>query len=107
MIGDYCCQTHSVALEAITGLKEDDIVYATFEESVIKTPYTISLDHEWKSVVVAIRGTMSMESLLADITIRPEEMKRAGEQYGFDGEGLYCHKGMLACTEWIYKDLMR
>lgn len=107
IIGDSCCQTHFVALEAITGLKEDDIVYASFEEGVVATPYTISIDHEWKSVVVAIRGTMSMESLLADITIKPEELKRMGEKCGFDGEGLYCHKGMLACTEWIYNDLMR
>jgi sn1-specific diacylglycerol lipase len=67
----------------------------------------IALDHEWKSVVISIRGTLSMESLLANMALRPEELAKLGEECGFDGNDRYCHAGMLACTEWIYRDMKR
>jgi hypothetical protein len=105
--GDFFWKPHTVALQAISGLHEDDIVYASFKQSITKTPYMIALDHEWKSVVISIRGTLSMESLLADMTLRPEELDKLGEECGFDGKDRYCHAGMLACTEWIYRDMKR
>jgi sn1-specific diacylglycerol lipase len=105
--GDYRWQPHTVALQAIAGLDEGDIIYASFKQSITAIPYMITLDHEWKSVVVSIRGTLSMESLLADMTFRPEPLEKFGEECGFDGKDRYCHAGMLACTEWIYRDLKR
>ena len=103
---DYPWEPHLLALEEFSGLDPEDIVFASFKQSIVAVPYMISLDHEWKSVVITIRGTGSMESMIADIAIRPEELSAVGEKYGFHGAGKYCHRGMLASSQWLYDDIM-
>jgi sn1-specific diacylglycerol lipase len=107
-IDDTCFQLHRVSLIAILlHLQEDDIVYASFHHSIEAIPYLVALDHEWKTVVISIRGTVSFESLLSDITLNPVEMVAVGEECGFYGKDRFCHRGMLACTKWIHEDLKR
>jgi hypothetical protein len=104
---DNRCQANLVALQAVSGLKLEDIVYAQFEQGIAMKPYMIALDHEWKSVVLAIRGTLSLDDCLSDVMVRPLELYDLGAELGFDGKGRYCHSGMLASAEWIYRDLKR
>ena len=104
---DYPWHPHTEALLALSGLEEKDIIYATYYESVTAIPYTILLDHKWKSVVVAIRGTLTLESVLTDISMKPEELTRLGNVCGFDGKGKFCHAGMVASTEWVYNDIQK
>ena len=104
---DYGWKAHTVTLKATAGIADEDIVFASFRQGVEATPYFIALDHEWKTVVLAVRGTLSFESALADISLKCIELKSLGEELGFQGEGQYCHAGMLACSEWIYRDLQK
>ena len=95
-VNDICFQLRRLAIRTVLDhLREQDIVYATFKHSIQMTPYFIAVDHEWKSVVLSIRGTMSLESLLADITLTPESLEEVGKECGFDGAGHHCHRGML------------
>lgn len=107
VIGDYRCRQHSIALEIISGISPQDIVYAQFRQGIKPKPYAIVLDHEWKSIVIAIRGTLSLEDMLADITLRPVALETIGIECGFDGKGRYCHAGIFDSSEWIYRDLER
>lgn len=107
VLHDFPWEAHIIALEALSALATNDVVFASFKQSIAAVPYMIALDHEWKSVVIAIRGTLSMESILADIAIRPEELSTVGEQFGFDGHGRYCHRGMLKSSQWIYDDITK
>lgn len=105
-VSDICFQLRRLAIRTVLDhVYEQDIVYATFKHSVKKTPYFIAMDHQWKSVVLSIRGTMSLESLLVDISVTPESLEEVGKECGFDGVGHHCHKGMLICAKWIYEDL--
>jgi hypothetical protein len=105
--GDHLWGSHTIALELISGLSLDDIVYATFYDTVDAIPYFIALDHDWKTIVLAIRGTLTLESVVADINCVPHELTQVGKEYGFDGEGFYCHRGMLRSAKWLYEDLSR
>lgn len=104
---DFPWEPHMIAFQEISGLDAEDIVFASFKESIIALPYVVALDHPWKSVVIAIRGTLSMESVLADIAIRPEDLTSVGAKHGFDGDRKYCHRGILRSSEWIYADLVK
>jgi hypothetical protein len=104
---DYPWHPHTEALLAISGLEEKDVIYATYYESVTAIPYVILLDHSWKTVVVAIRGTLTLESVLTDVSVTPKELTSLGDVCGFDGRGKFCHAGMLASTEWVYNDLQK
>lgn len=105
--GDYLWQPHTVALKAISGHTDSDIVYATYYDSGTRIPYCILLDHDWKTVILAIRGTITLEGIFKDVSILPKELTYLGEECGFDGKGLYCHTGMLNSSEWVLQDLKR
>ena len=49
----------------------------------------IVVDRTWKTIVVAIRGTLSLEDMITDVTISPQCLEQLGEQFGFDGAGEY------------------
>jgi sn1-specific diacylglycerol lipase len=105
VVGDTLCGCNLLAMLREAGLDEDDIAYAQFGASVERTPYCITLDHEWKSVVLTIRGTFSLEDVVTDLSIRPTSLSKWGEHCSFDGEGEYCHEGMLVSAEWVLRDL--
>jgi sn1-specific diacylglycerol lipase len=106
--GDNCFETNKSALLLHAKLDEEsDLVYAHFKSGFNHIPYCILLDHKWKSVVVAIRGTFSLEDCVTDVLIDPEPLDRVGEEYGFDGTGQHCHGGVLSCARNVYRDLQR
>ena len=82
-----------------------ELVYVQFGVGLARTPYCVSLDHAWKSIVIAIRGTYSLDDVVADLTIKPESMEKWGTKCNFDGKDCFVHAGMLRCSEWIYNDL--
>jgi hypothetical protein len=61
--------------------------------------------HRWKSVVVAIRGTMSLDDCIVDALAEPQELADVGKQWGFDGSGMYAHRGVVDRALWIRKDI--
>ena len=103
--GDNWFRAHEASLEMWTGLESERIAHANFSEGIGKTPYCIAIDREWKSVVIAIRGTQALEDLITDMTLRPESMEECGTRCGFDGRECYAHAGMLECSQWIYNEL--
>jgi len=105
--GDSLLQLQTITFKSLSGLADKDIVHANFIDTITEIPYMILLDHEWKSVVVTIRGTITLESVLTDMNVAPKGLSRLGEECGFDGKEFYCHTGMLASTEWIYRDMKK
>jgi sn1-specific diacylglycerol lipase len=107
IIGDNLCETHKAALLLTVGLEEADLIYAQLRSSFNEIPYCILLDHQWRSVVVSIRGTFSLEDCVTDVLIEPEALDELGDEFGFDATGQYCHGGVLACARSVYRDLER
>jgi hypothetical protein len=106
-VGDNCCQLHRSALLMHAGIEDADLVYAQLKNSFNEIPYCILLDHNWRTVVVSIRGTFSLEDCITDVLIEPEPLDRLGEEFGFDGEGQHCHGGVVACARIVHRDLER
>lgn len=105
--GDNLCHTHRTALLLTANLSEADLVYAQLRSGFRDNPYCIILDHEWKSVVVSIRGTFSLEDCVTDVLIQPESLETLGQEFGFNGRGQYCHGGVMNCVRNVYRDLER
>ena len=104
--GDVCGWKKATVLKTLE-IDESNLLYANFCNDVGVNPYFIVRDDEWKTVVLTIRGTLSFEDMISDVTLTPRSLEEIGEQYGFDGRGEYCHGGMLAGACWIYEDLKR
>lgn len=103
---DVCGWKQATVLKSL-GIKESDLLYANFHNEVGVNPYLILLDTEWKTIVLAVRGTLSFEDMISDVTLTPKCLEETGEQFGFDGRGEYCHSGMYAGAKFIYDDLQR
>lgn len=73
-IGDNCCGYNSVALQATTGLKDEDIIMASFENEMMLPTFYVALDRSTSTVVIAIRGTMSIEDTMVDLVATPTRM---------------------------------
>jgi len=106
IVGDNFLGCQKIAL-LNQGIEPNQIKYASFTQGVVKTPYCITVDEEWKYVVITIRGTLSLDDAVADLTIRPVLLDMWAERYGFqeEGTGEFCHKGMLDIAVWICEDL--
>ncbi|KAL3779019.1 hypothetical protein HJC23_011458 [Cyclotella cryptica] len=107
IVGDNFLHTHEATMLAHARLDKSDIAYASFEAGFYETPYFIVVDREWKSVVLSIRGSLTLEDCVVDVLLDPSPLDNLGEQYGFSGNGQYCHGGVLECTQWLYADLTR
>jgi sn1-specific diacylglycerol lipase len=105
--GDNLCETHKSAILLTAGLEESDIIYVQLKSSFTDNPYCILLDHKWKSVVVSIRGTFSLEDCITDVLLEPESLEQLGEDFCFDAQNQYCHGGVLTCVRNVYRDLER
>uniref|UniRef100_A0A7S4R4T3 sn-1-specific diacylglycerol lipase n=1 Tax=Ditylum brightwellii TaxID=49249 RepID=A0A7S4R4T3_9STRA len=110
VIGDNCFGAHHAGLLSlldVSTVSPSDVRYVQLESGFSETPYCIVIDHKWSSVVVSIRGTLSLEDCIVDVLVDPESLEELGREFGFDGEGQFCHAGVLDCTRWIYDDLQR
>ncbi|KAJ3255253.1 hypothetical protein HK103_006396 [Boothiomyces macroporosus] len=54
----------------ITG-KLDMLIHFSLSNDLFRSPYMISLDHDWSSIVIAIRGTYSAADILVDLQFDP------------------------------------
>ena len=108
--GDNICQAHKNALLLTAGLQDEaDLVYVQLKSSFNENPYCILVDHEMQAVVVAIRGTFSLEDCLTDVLLEPRSLDSLGEEFGFAdiAKGQHCHGGVMACARNVYRDLKR
>mmetsp|Transcript_21209 Transcript_21209/g.42636 ORF Transcript_21209/g.42636 Transcript_21209/m.42636 type:complete len:977 (-) Transcript_21209:10-2940(-) len=89
------------------GLDESLLVYASFHSGLASTPYAVIVDEVKETVVIAIRGTISMEDWVIDLQYVPSPLDKVGDICGFDGKGRLCHKGVLTRAKWLYNDLKK
>jgi sn1-specific diacylglycerol lipase len=104
--GDTCGWKQAAVLKSL-GIDESNLLYANFSNGVGVNPYLIIRDDRWKTLVITVRGTLSFEDMITDVTVTPKSLGDVGEKFGFDGKDEYCHSGILAGACWIHDDLMR
>jgi len=76
--GDNCCFCHTSALKQTTSVEDKDLLYASFHNNVFQTPFYIAIDHAERSIVVAIRGTMSLRDAITDLTAEAKDIEGPG-----------------------------
>ena len=99
VVNDNSCFCYLAGTRRLTGLNEMDILYASFENDLYRSPFLVCLDHEMQAVVISIRGTLSMQDIITDLMATTEPMQ-------FPGHPTFLvHKGMLKTALWIKEKL--
>ncbi|XP_076176575.1 diacylglycerol lipase-beta isoform X2 [Ptiloglossa arizonensis] len=98
--GDNCCYCYLAGVKVLSDLSMDDIVYASFKNHLCEIPFCVVLDHKTNSIVIIIRGSLSLRDILTDI---------AADSNIFECEGLppgsAAHSGMIVGAKVILKQL--
>lgn len=92
--GDNCCMCNTTAIRAIAGADEEDLLYVSFKNKIFQSPFFVALDHSHKSVVIAIRGTLSFKDMLTDVSADAEKLD-------VEGHEIYGHRGIVNNSRYI------
>ncbi|XP_072164751.1 diacylglycerol lipase-alpha-like [Diadema setosum] len=102
---DNCCMCNFAALKKMSGLGNNDIIYATFHVSharkVWETPFFVALDHDRRRVVVSIRGTLSVADIVTDLSADTSPIHTEDGSMAYKG-----HKGMVETANYIRRRLI-
>eukprot|EP00605_Chrysophyceae_sp_TOSAG23-4_P002072 GSChrysophyteH1.ASY1.ANO1.2293.1 assembled CDS len=107
IFGDHYGCHKAGTLHHLRGVSEQksELVYGNFANNVLLSPYCIFADHEKRRVVVAIRGTLSVEDAITDTMAETVEMTAMGQKWGFDGRDRFAHEGFLKSADYIRSEL--
>ncbi|KAL7671943.1 hypothetical protein ACOME3_006845 [Neoechinorhynchus agilis] len=88
------------AFKELVPCAQCDILHFDLSNSVFRAPFSLSADHEFRSLVLAIRGTMSVSDILTDLSV---------ESHSFVFENIegHCHHGMHETAMTIFKELKK
>ena len=109
---------HVEAILRATGIASSDLLYHSLDNEVEGLlPYFIAVDRDRRSVVLAIRGSLSGTDVLTDVLCWPskvdgswmsESPSAQATIYGAEDpeeEAVYAHQGMLMCAYALAEDL--
>ncbi|XP_044904081.1 diacylglycerol lipase-beta isoform X3 [Felis catus] len=115
-IGGDCCRTRTAEYDLVggdqlschfgsilqtTGLQYRDFIHISFHDKVYELPFLVALDHRKESVVVAVRGTMSLQDILTDLSAESEDLNlECGVQ------DCSAHKGISQAARYVYQRLI-
>lgn len=110
LFGDGTDVEYSIFQHRIGGAVDHtkrQIVFSSFTSYLEQAvPYTITVDHEKKAVVITVRGTMSVSDIALDLMCEPMAMKHAEANWGVKhGSQHYAHGGMLKVASRIRADI--
>ncbi|XP_060224069.1 diacylglycerol lipase-beta isoform X2 [Meriones unguiculatus] len=92
---------HFSSILRTTGLQYRDFIHISFHDKVYELPFIVVLDHRKEAVVVAIRGTMSLQDVLTDLSAESENLELDAEI-----QDSVAHKGIAQAARYIYRRLI-
>ena len=103
--GDNMCGSNHAGLSHFTRNVHSEVLYASYENDTVRKPFAVFLDEEDCSVVIAVRGSLSVEDCITDAIADPTELLEAGRKWGFDGKDRFVHGGFLSAALSIREEL--
>ncbi|KAL0046812.1 hypothetical protein WJX82_010501 [Trebouxia sp. C0006] len=106
-------QLNYEAIKEQAGMDDSQLVYVSFSNvALAHLPYMVALDETSRSVVVAVRGTATMEDVITDSVAAPDLLDRSEwlpesfkQQQAQTGERMYAHGGIVAAAAAILQDM--
>nr|XP_012219992.1 PREDICTED: sn1-specific diacylglycerol lipase beta-like isoform X2 [Linepithema humile] len=100
ILGDNCCLCYLSGVKYLSQLSEEDILFASFKNHLCEIPFCVIADHKTGSIVVVIRGSLSLRDLITDFAAASDLFECSGVP-----PGSTAHKGMIIGVKVILKRL--
>lgn len=92
---------HFASILKTTGLQYRDFIHISFHDKVYELPFIVALDHRKEAIVVAVRGTMSLQDVLTDLSAESETL-----ELDIELQDCVAHKGISQAARYIYRRLI-
>jgi len=102
--GDGYFHPNLAAIRAMLGVKEEDIIMFDNRNRIEEVPFFLVADRNTKSLVISIRGTLSLHDMLTDL--RGEPGKMADESVSGVQVDWHGHQGMVNAARYVYRRLL-
>jgi hypothetical protein len=84
-------------------IAEELLIHFSEKNELFRQPYMILLDHEWESIVIAIRGTYSAADILVDLNL---DLVVLDIPELIDGPVQMVHSGVLLSAQTLLSDIL-
>ncbi|KAM4820727.1 diacylglycerol lipase-beta [Thomomys bottae] len=101
LVGGDQLNCHFGSILKTTGLQYRDFIHVSFHDKVYELPFLVALDHRKECIVVAVRGTMSLQDVLTDLSAESESL-----DLELDLQDCVAHKGISQAARYIYRRLV-
>jgi len=99
--GDSCFNMNLAAAKALLKDTNEDFIVFDNRNRVQEVPYLLCVDHEKQSVIISIRGTMSIADMFTDLRAECSPLSKDLPDIEMDAS-LYGHKGMVHAARYVY-----
>ncbi|XP_071573834.1 diacylglycerol lipase-beta-like isoform X1 [Temnothorax nylanderi] len=100
ILDDNCCLCYLSGVKYLSKISEEDILFASFKNHLCEIPFCVMVDHKTASIVVAIRGSLSLRDIITDFAAASDSFECPGVP-----PGSMAHKGMIIGVKVILKQL--
>ncbi|XP_058141746.1 diacylglycerol lipase-beta isoform X3 [Dasypus novemcinctus] len=101
LVGGDGLRCHFGSILQTTGLQYRDFIHISFHDKVYELPFLVALDHQREAVVVSVRGTMSLQDILTDLSAESETLDVECEV-----QDCLAHKGISQAARYVYQRLI-
>lgn len=75
VVEDNCCFCNLAGARSLSGVPPHDILYASFRNRLFEVPFMVVADHDTQSVVLVMRGSISLRDIFTDFTAESYELE--------------------------------
>lgn len=102
VLADNCCGCNFASVERRLAAHNYEIIYVSYKVDVNVVPFLVAADHSKQSVVVAIRGSMSLSDMVTDMNGQIDRLP-------IDDcpEDWLCHRGITRASCYVRDTLIR
>lgn len=102
--GDGCCLCNLAAARAMLNITHDDFVIFDNRNRIQEVPYYMTVDSLKKTLVISIRGTLSISDMFTDLRGEAGHLSEGIQEVEMR-EDFRAHKGMVAAARYVYRRL--
>ena len=100
VVEDNCCQCNFAALKNMCQTHNYEMIYATYHVAIGEPPFFVALDYDKNSIVISVRGTLSLHDVITDLNAEGELLPTDPIH-----EDWLAHKGMVEAAVYIRNKL--
>lgn len=101
ILEDNCCGCNSASAERRLASHNYEIIYISYRVSVNVVPFLVAADHSKQTIVVALRGSMSLSDMVTDMngTVDKLPIENCPDDW-------LCHRGITRAASYVKTTLL-